>query len=156
MAEDAQLVRDLEAQIAAGKITFDRENFRNELLGQSNGTKVTARLQRLVLELAGVVPTSIRISSLIRSAGHHGSGRAVDVGNEEVAPSLLPLVIPDVAAWNIDEIIFDAGGGSLGERNRWNLIAASGTITTQRRYPSTGTTSISPWRRDDPRGRECA
>ena len=120
MAEDAQLVRDLEAQIAAGKITFDREDLRQQLLGRSNGTKVTARLQRLVLELARVVPTSIRISSLIRSAGHHGSGRAVDVGNEEVAPSLLPLAIPNIAAWNIDEIIFDGRGGSLAERNRWN------------------------------------
>lgn len=44
---------------------------------------MTPALQALVLELSRLA--QIRISSLIRGSGHHGMGRAVDIGNEEIA-----------------------------------------------------------------------
>jgi hypothetical protein len=58
----------------------------------------------------------------VRSAGHHGSGRAVDIGNEEIAGSLLPQVATDaqVAALKIDELIFDATVAGQSPRNKWN------------------------------------
>ena len=83
---------------------------------------MTANLQSLVLELSKLVSSHIRISSLVRGSGHHGTGRAVDIGNENIAGSLLPKVAKSaqVAALKIDELIFDAGVAGESDRNKWN------------------------------------
>jgi hypothetical protein len=122
---------DLQEQIDAGKIVFDppastATRLKQELLRQNTGTQVTDKLQKLVLELATTIDSDkhIRISSLIRTSGHHGTGRAVDVGNEEIADHLLRVkqIATDarVQQLEIDELIFDAGGSSHQQRNRWN------------------------------------
>jgi hypothetical protein len=128
-AFDFTVTDDLKQQIKDKKITFDppaatAARLEKELLGTSGGTvTVTAALQSLALEVSKLV--SIQISSIIRAEGLHGKGRAFDIGNEAVAPTLLPLIATDaqVAALKIDEIIFDAGGGTLEKRNRWNYDA---------------------------------
>jgi hypothetical protein len=119
------VVEALKAQIAVGRIIFDSPNetrLKNQLLGLNTGTRVTGKLQSLVLELSRLAPRRIRISSLVRSSGHHGSGRAVDIGNEEIAGALLPQVATDakVAALGIDELIFDATVAGELSRNKWN------------------------------------
>ncbi len=124
----SNVVTDLKAQIAAGKIIFDageEDKLEKELLGQNTGTRVTAKLQSLVLELSKRVSSKIRVSSLVRSGGTHGAGRAVDVGNEEIAGGLLPQVATpaEVAALNIDDIIFDAQVAGKTDRNHWNYNA---------------------------------
>jgi hypothetical protein len=60
-------VKKLEEQISPGKIVFDagsETKLKNELLQKNDGTRVTERLQELVLELSKL--QDIRISSLIR------------------------------------------------------------------------------------------
>lgn len=113
-------VEELEAHIESGQISFDpdKPNLEKELLGTSSGTNATAKLQELVVKLADTA--KIRISSIIRTGGHHATGRAVDIGNEDIAGALLPTAVTKIAAWNIDEIIFDAGGATLVLRNKWN------------------------------------
>lgn len=120
------VVDDLKAQIAANKITFDSgsaDRLRKELLGVEPG--ITEKLQKLVLELAKVSPRSLRISSILRATAgsHHTIGRAVDIGNEEIASYLLPLVATNaqVAALGIDEIIFDAKVAGQSDSNVWNF-----------------------------------
>jgi hypothetical protein len=116
------LVDDLKAQIDAGRIIFDPppNTLKKELLGENDGTQATELLQKLVLEVSTL--QKIRISSIVRTAGHHGEGRAFDVGNEEIAASLLPVIATDakVAEFRIDEIIFDATVAGQGDRNLWN------------------------------------
>jgi hypothetical protein len=124
-AAQGPVIDALKAQIAAGKIIFDGPNetrLKNQLLGLNTGTKVTRKLQSLVLELSRLAPSRIRISSLVRTSGHHGSGRAVDIGNEEIAGALLPQVATDakVEALGIDELIFDATIAGEAPRNKWN------------------------------------
>ena len=116
------VVEALKAQIAAGKIIFDAVRLKTQLLGLNTGTRVTRKLQSLVLELSRLALPKIRISSLVRTSGHHGSGRAVDIGNEEIAGALLPWVATDaqVAALGIDELIFDATVAGQSPRNKWN------------------------------------
>ncbi|UVC07982.1 hypothetical protein IHQ71_22850 [Rhizobium sp. TH2] len=114
---------DLEAQISAGKIIFDpgkEAQLKGELLGTADGTTATAKLQKLVLELSKT--SNIRISSIVRSEGHHGSGRAADIGNEDIAKTLLPTFATDtkVVALEIDEIIFDATVAKETDANKWN------------------------------------
>lgn len=119
---------DLRDQISSGRIIFDNAQpgqgarLRRELLGQNAGTKVTPTLQTLALEVSRLQP--IRISSIIRSgaSSRHVVGRAFDVGNEEVAGELLPLIATNarVAEFDIDEIIFDARVAGQTNRNRWN------------------------------------
>lgn len=130
----SDVIAKLKAKIDAGKITFDppaatSERLRKELLGENTGTQVTAHLQAMVLELANLTTTHIRISSLVRGSttSHHGSGRAVDVGNEGVAGQLLPLVATNskVANLKIDELIFDAGVAGKANRNEWNYNEGS-------------------------------
>ena len=75
------------------------------------------------MKLSELATPNIRISSLVRSGmgSHHTEGRAVDIGNEEVAGALLRIIATDaqVAALEIDELIFD--GALLGEdRNKFN------------------------------------
>jgi hypothetical protein len=86
---------------------------------------VTVKLQKLVLEVSKL--QNIKISSIIRTGGFHGVGQAFDVGNEEIATALLKVVATDtkVAAWEIDEIIFDAGKANPAQtdRNKWNYDA---------------------------------
>lgn len=110
----------LETRITTRKIVFDEPALADELLGRNPGTKVTETLQKLVLHLADTVGTRIRISSLIGSAGHHAAGRAVDVGNEEIAGEILPGIVPLVGALSIDELIFDAAVAGQPDRNEWN------------------------------------
>jgi hypothetical protein len=127
-AAQGPVVEALKAQIAAGRIIFDPPNqtrLKNQLLGLNRGTKVTGKLQSLVLELSRLAPglDPIRISSLVRSSsGHHRSGRAVDIGNEEIADELLKHVATDakVEELAIDELIFDATVVGESPRNKWN------------------------------------
>jgi hypothetical protein len=105
------LVERLRTQIKAGKIIFDNPSLQSQLLRLNVGTKVTPKLQALVLKLCEMTPV-IRISSLVRSGGgsFHALGQAVDIGNEEIAAALLPQIATaqQVAALGIDELIFDA------------------------------------------------
>lgn len=116
------IVSDLKDQISNGRIIFDRPELQDELLGDD----VTAKLQALVLHLSTL--EKIRLSSIIRDEGHHGSGRAFDIGNEEIANTVLPKVATDseVAKWKIDEIIFDAKKADPSyDRNKWNFDLGS-------------------------------
>ena len=131
---DSEVVKQLKQQIAAGKIIFDgpwytADRLGKELLGKNWGTRVTERLQELVLDLSKTVSTQIRISSLIRrtEGSYHKVGQAVDIGNEEIASSLLPIIATDgkVMSMGIDAIIFDTQrpngpAKTLAERNKWN------------------------------------
>lgn len=116
------VVDELKAQITAGRIIFDPPpgKLKNELLGENDGTQVSELLQKLVLEVSRL--QKIRISSVVRNAGHHGQGRAFDVGNEEIAAMLLPAIATDakVLELRIDEIIFDATIAGQSDRNHWN------------------------------------
>lgn len=119
---------ELEAQIAAGKIVFDpgkETKLKGELLGTASGVTATAKLQALVLAVSK--EKTIRISDLVRtnSGSHHDTGRAVDIGNEEIASTLLPSFATDnkVLELNIDEIIFDASVAGQSDRNKWNYDA---------------------------------
>lgn len=119
------VVDDLRAQITAGRIIFDppAAKLRRELLGENTGKKVTERLQELALEVSK--RGKIRISSILRAGtgSHHTAGRAFDVGNEEVAGSLLPGIATKamVTKFKIDEIIFDARIAGQSDRNKWNF-----------------------------------
>ncbi|HEX8556898.1 MAG TPA: hypothetical protein VF668_02290 [Pyrinomonadaceae bacterium] len=122
------VVDDLRGQISAGRIIFDAPasksaRLRRELLGQNAGpVKVTESLQRLALELSR--HGQIRISDVLRPTGqsNHARGRAFDVGNQEIARTLLPLIATDevVGEFNIDEIIVDARVAGQADRNHWN------------------------------------
>ena len=125
MSKKEKSIEDkLKEQIDAGKIVFDagsETKLKKELLQENTGTQVTEDLQKLVYKLSTLA--NIRVSSLVRSSGHHGSGKAVDIGNEEVAGSLLPSIATDTEVTNnkIDEIIFDAKvTNSTYDRNKWN------------------------------------
>jgi len=93
---------------------------RKELLGENDGIRASELLQKLVLKVSNL--QKIRISSIVRSEGHHGEGRAFDVGNEDIAAMLLPAIATDakVHEFKIDEIIFDATVAGQSERNHWN------------------------------------
>ncbi|WP_051448260.1 phage tail tip lysozyme [Bradyrhizobium sp. WSM1417] len=101
----------LQQLISDGRITFDSPILREQLLGLNTGTKVTPKLQALVLRLCDLTP-HIQISSLVRSGGgsFHNIGRAVDIGNQEIAGALLPQIATQqmVTELRIDELIFDA------------------------------------------------
>lgn len=119
------IVDDLKAKINEGRIIFDPtpgqpNKLRDELLGNNSGTKVTEALQRLVLAVCALA--KIRISSIVRSENLHGMGCAFDIGNEEVAKVILPILATDakVAELAIDEIIFDATVAGESNRNKWN------------------------------------
>lgn len=116
-------VAALEKHISNGKIIFDKPSLKDELLGKNQGQKVTESLQKLVLHLADTVGKSIRISSLVRTSGHHAAGRAVDIGNEEIAGEILPEIMPLVDSLYIDELIFDAAIAGKSDRNEWNFDA---------------------------------
>ncbi|MEK6284405.1 MAG: hypothetical protein AABO57_01535 [Acidobacteriota bacterium] len=116
------VVDELKSQITEGRIIFDPppNKLKKQLLGENDGTKASALLQKLVLEVSKL--QKIRISSIVRTEGHHGEGRAFDVGNEEIAAMLLPAIATDaeVLELKIDEIIFDATVAGQGDRNHWN------------------------------------
>ncbi len=116
----SQVVTDLKAKIDDGTITFDSDSKKKELLGENTGTKIKETLQKLVLYLAGL--SSIRIAAIVRSSGHHGTGGAVDIGNETIAKDILPGIATDanVTAQGIDELIFDATVAGEKDRNLWN------------------------------------
>jgi hypothetical protein len=118
------VVQRLKDLIAAGKLIFDADRHRKSLLGLNAGRNATKKLQSLVVRLSELAGQQLRISSVVRPTGgsHHVTGRAVDIGNEEVAPALLPRVATDaqVAALAIDEIIFDARLAGETDRNKWN------------------------------------
>lgn len=113
-------VKALEKHIENNKIKFDRASLKDELLGANSGTKITQNAQKLALHLADTVGTHIRISSIIRNSGHHGSGKGLDIGNEEIAAEILGEVVPLVSALEINEIIFDATVAGKQDRNHWN------------------------------------
>lgn len=121
LGTDAQT---LQQQINAGKIIFDSHELKGELLGLNTGTKVTAKLQALILAISKLTPV-IRISSLVRSGtgSHHTEGRAVDIGNEEIAADLLPQIATadKISAFGIDELIFDAAILHEADRNKFNF-----------------------------------
>ena len=121
----AAVTQALKKLIDDGKIIFDtgsETRLKKELLKENSGTQVTDELQALVLRISELAGSTIRISSLVRTSGHHGSGRAVDIGNEAIAGALLPAIATDaqVSAFHIDEIIFDAGEAGQTDRNKWN------------------------------------
>ena len=93
-------------------------------MGLSPGARVTAKLQALVLKLSEIA-SPIEISSVVRTgdAGHHGTGRAVDIGNEMIAKKLMPHVanLDQVQALGIDEIIFDASKVGESDPQIWNF-----------------------------------
>lgn len=113
-------VAALENRIATGRIIFDQPSLKDQLLGLNSGQKVTPKLQALVLSLSDTSVAPIRISSLIRTGGHHGEGRAVDIGNEEIAADLLPKIVPQIGSLSIDDLIFDASVAGKPDRNTWN------------------------------------
>ena len=121
----SDLTQQLKTKVAAGRIIFDADNattLQSQLFRTNSGTQIVPALQTLILDLCDRVDTHLRISSLVRSSGHHGEGRAVDFGNEEIAASLLPQIATDaqVAALGIDELIFDAAVAGETNRNKWN------------------------------------
>jgi hypothetical protein len=86
---------------------------------------ISEKLQKLILFLSNSIDTQIRVSSIVRSpdiASNHGKRTAVDIGNEEIANKVLPvLTIPaNILLYDIDEIIFNAGGPLPSGPNRWN------------------------------------
>jgi hypothetical protein len=108
------VVEKLRALIDARKIIFDKASLEDELLGRNDGTRVTPKLQALVVKISELAaPQQIRISSLVRqgTGSHHTEGRAVDIGNQEIAATLLPKIATDDQVRNlaIDELIFNAG-----------------------------------------------
>ncbi|NEI31731.1 cell wall hydrolase [Rhizobium ruizarguesonis] len=116
----------LREHIANGKVRFQspKEKLRGMLLGTGADGSATPALRRLVLHLASVVDTFIEISSIVRPGGgsFHETGQAVDIGNEDVAASLLPKVAIQsvVDQFGIDEIIFDSR--KIGHKtNRFNF-----------------------------------
>jgi len=120
------VVQQLESLIAANKIRFDEPRLKQELLRANSGLKISPKLQALVLKLVALVkPTEhLRISSLVRaSAGHHGAGRAVDIGNQEIARDFLPQFATPakVAALGIDELIYNAGGLDAARPQKFNF-----------------------------------
>lgn len=122
---------ELTRLIASGRLVFDTsaaETLERELLGTPPARAVHPNVQALLIGLCKKAPTTtLRISSLFRTGdSHHAEGRAVDIGNEEVASALLPVVATPavVDSLSIDEIIFDASA-IPGEtsRNRYNFDA---------------------------------
>lgn len=116
LANPSSIETQLGKRIADGRITFDKDELKQQLLRNNAGTQITQKLQALVLELCDLSPAPIVVSDLPRT------GRAVDIGNEAIASTLLPLVATDaqVKALDIDEIIFDAAVAGESDRNRWN------------------------------------
>lgn len=128
----SDVVQELRDQIDAKKIIFDAPEdkaarLKQELLGENRGTKVTTKLQTLVLEISKIASPHVRVSSVVREGddGHHGIGRAFDMGNEEIAGTILPQVATDemVAKLDIDDLIFDASVAEEADRNKWNYNA---------------------------------
>jgi hypothetical protein len=115
-------------QINAGKISFDNNSveLRQQLLQENAGQLISEKLQKLILFMSTAIESSIRISSIVRNPdvpSDHGKRRAVDIGNEEIAAKLLPIIgaAPNVSLYDIDEIIFNAGGQLPSGPNRWNF-----------------------------------
>lgn len=108
-------VDEINALITSGRIGFDvgsADVLRRELLGISPARPVATGVQKLIVALCTKVPRlTLRVSSLYRNGqSHHAEGRALDIGNEEVAATLLPIVATQAVVddLRIDEIIFDA------------------------------------------------
>lgn len=127
MKKHMTVKEQLQQQITKGKIVFDNNSaeLKQQLLMENAGQLISEKLQKLVVFLADAVDTSIRISSIVRDPNtdsHHGRRRAVDIGNEEIAAKLLPKLAgtPNIALYDIDEIIFNAGGALPASINKWN------------------------------------
>lgn len=111
--------------ITENKILFDQTKHKTELL-----EKASKSLQQMVVQLA-TNAGPIRISSV--TSGTHGKtslhykGRAIDIGNEEKASSIVPYLKNNASSLKIDELIFDATYGTAaiaaasGNRNAYNL-----------------------------------
>ena len=126
LPSDSRVVRDLKAQIAAGRIGFQKESRNKPLLfGAPLGqVRVTEKLQTLVLELSRLGSRGIVITDILRAEGrsHHARGRAVDI-EFGVAKDLLSVVAHQNSVdWlQIDELIFDAAIAKQADRNVWNF-----------------------------------
>ncbi|MGF1463105.1 MAG: hypothetical protein ACFB2Z_08055 [Maricaulaceae bacterium] len=135
-------MKDVEKQIQdyilKGVIIFDhgRENIlKNELLAKNSGVRISEKLQLVVADIAELIVQKnqpkhhLRISSIVRGVGpsHHSTGRAVDIGNENIAPIIMPeIALPKkVSSLSIDEIIIDAGLFGYKNRNIWNFDKGS-------------------------------
>ncbi len=66
----------------------------------------------------------------MRESGHHALGRAVDIGNEDIADEILPEIVPLAGALSVDELIFDAAVAGKSDRNEWNHDKGKKHITT--------------------------
>jgi hypothetical protein len=125
-AGDSRVVRELKAQIAAGRIIFQGGGpYEAYLLGRPLGTvTVTTKLQELVLELSKLTTARLTINSVLRGnpPSHHAVGRAIDI-DDSIAPTLLPAIGDQgmVSRLGIDDLIFDAGHIGETDRNRWNF-----------------------------------
>jgi hypothetical protein len=135
----------LQDLIAKGFLRFDAPHMQTELLNVKVPPmiRVSSRVQDLVLGLASYVGESgkhIRISSVLRGTGtsHHAVGRAVDVGNEDIASLILPWLEIRAGVYRLDEVIFDATLAGQADSNRFNLDggkphAYSATVLVQHR-----------------------
>lgn len=135
--DDSELVKKLKKKIEDKKIIFDTGSatrLKSELLNQNTGgTQVTAALQTLILKLCDKTTKTLRISDLIRDersfhsydnlTSRHAEGKAVDLGNEDIANDLLPNIATkaEVKRLGIDEIIFDATVAGQTDANKWNF-----------------------------------
>jgi hypothetical protein len=117
----------LQQALDQGKITFEpgKAYLREQLLRKNSAPLITPRLQSLVLALATLSQDPIRISELLQTTGDddHVNGRAVAIGNEEIAARLLPSVTTaeQVTKLGISKIIFDAAVAGQVDRNIWNF-----------------------------------
>lgn len=122
---NAQLQQKIDEQ----KITFEagKPRLREQLLRTNSGPVITPKLQSLVLTLATLSPDPIQISEFPQATDDPDAGRAVTIGNEDIAGRLLPLVAnpEQVAKLDIGKIIFDASVAGQSDRNMWNY--SSGT-----------------------------
>jgi len=117
----------LKQKIEKKEIIFDNNSkkLENQLLNENldkNSIRATNKLQGLVVYLSSL-GEQVRISSV--SSGKHAKeslhydGRGVDIGNEEIAPKVLPSLVEKVSDLHIDEIIYDASLNGL-ESNTYN------------------------------------
>lgn len=120
----SDVVDSLKELIRSRRIIFDETRMRKELVGGHSEKSATPKLQRLVVALTEMTDEQIRISSVVRasSAGHHSTGRAIDIGNEEIANKLLPILSQrvNIDRLGVDELIFDAKIVGKRDRNFWN------------------------------------
>ncbi len=116
--------QELDRLVSTGRIVFDdARTLRPQLSGQTSPW-----LQDLVIRVAAIGPT-LRVSSVVGGTHEptslHYAGRAFDLGNEEIAATVVPTIATNTDSWHIDELIFDASmlngpDGRPLDENLWN------------------------------------